>query len=117
MLPHDDPANKALPAGGVPHDDLPPPIGGVAPKAKLEGERREAKDEGESGTENDDGFSHEESVHSDPRPRLRQDTPWAATAPVPASDMSAVLNMMATMQKQIVDLLARERSTPAPAPV
>ncbi|TYJ51269.1 hypothetical protein B9479_008171, partial [Cryptococcus floricola] len=145
MLPHDDPATKALPAGGVPHDDLPPPIGGVAPEAKLEEERREAKDEGESGDETSDATtenattereksekdktgSHEESVHSDPRPRLRQDTPWAG--PAPATDMAAIIAMMANMQQQsaamqqqmqqqsaaIIDLLAREKSTPAPAP-
>ncbi|TYJ51136.1 hypothetical protein B9479_008309, partial [Cryptococcus floricola] len=65
------------------------------------------------------GGSHEESVHSDPRPRMRQDTPWAG--PAPTTDMTAIIAMMANMQQQmqqqsaaIIDLLAREKNTPAP---
>ncbi|TYJ51081.1 hypothetical protein B9479_008368, partial [Cryptococcus floricola] len=122
--------STAPPSGGVAPDVLPqntaPPAGGVAPDVlplapeatneKNEEKRREERgdemNEAKTETEEDEsgdgatmstGGSHEESVHSEPRPRMRQDTPWASDAPTaaPTNDMTAIIAMMANMQQHM----------------
>ncbi|ODN91488.1 hypothetical protein L198_06008 [Cryptococcus wingfieldii CBS 7118] len=105
-LPKDEPDTSALPIGDEKDD------------AKKEDERGKGQGDAKNGKEGPEDdltgsvASHDSSINSTPRPPIRQDTPWPQTAPDPI----VLLAMMANMQPQVVDLLANQKNTPAPAP-